>query len=122
MTAESLQKRMTHCLKGGTIGYKADVFNIEQDIVGYKDFRIQCQVIQKLLTFLHASNPLCADINIDFNPLFQLPEDGSIKGEVNVVEEEELRQDAQNISVAAIETNVSPIQATLGSEQGGASG
>eukprot|EP00957_Ditylum_brightwellii_P039336 2975844-Ditylum_brightwellii.AAC.1 len=71
----------TYCLKGDTIGYKGDVPNIEQDI----DFRVQHQAIQQWCTFLHATNPLYADINIDFDLLFQLPEDGSVKGEVNVV-------------------------------------
>eukprot|EP00957_Ditylum_brightwellii_P123590 9422492-Ditylum_brightwellii.AAC.1 len=41
---------------------------------------------------------------------------------INIVEEEELRKNAENISAAARETNVSPIQATLGPEQGRASG
>ena len=39
-----------------------------------------------------------------------------------MIEEEELGQNADNISAAARETNVSPIQAALGPEQGGASG
>ena len=90
--------------------------------VGYKDFRVQCQAIQQWLTFLHAINPLCANINIDFDLLSQLPEDGSVEGEVSVIKEEELGQNADNISAAARETNVSPIQAALGPEQGGASG
>eukprot|EP00957_Ditylum_brightwellii_P073478 5583634-Ditylum_brightwellii.AAC.1 len=68
--------------------------------VGYKDFRVQRQAIQQWLTFLHTNNPLQADINIDFNLLSQLPEDGSVKGEVNVVEEEELGHNAENISAA----------------------
>eukprot|EP00957_Ditylum_brightwellii_P040944 3100302-Ditylum_brightwellii.AAC.1 len=70
------------------------------------------------LNFLHANNPLYADINIDFDLLLQLPEDGSVKGEVNVIKEEELGQNAENIASAARETNVSPIQAALGPEQG----
>eukprot|EP00957_Ditylum_brightwellii_P038575 2916058-Ditylum_brightwellii.AAC.1 len=51
-----------------------------------------------------------------------LPEDGSVEGEVNIIKEEELGQNADNISAAARYTNVSPIQAALGPEQGGASG
>eukprot|EP00957_Ditylum_brightwellii_P039367 2977665-Ditylum_brightwellii.AAC.1 len=47
----------TYHLKGGTIGSKGDVLNIEQDIVGYKDFRVQRQAIHQWLTFLHANNP-----------------------------------------------------------------
>eukprot|EP00957_Ditylum_brightwellii_P161341 12284825-Ditylum_brightwellii.AAC.1 len=39
-----------------------------------------------------------------------------------MIEEEELGQNAENISSAARETNVSPIQVDLGPEQGGASG
>ena len=114
----------TYRLKGGTIGYKGDVLNIEQDIgglvsslpqrinqlpvmivrkqntnvaVGYKDFRVRRQAIQQWLTFLHANNPLYADINIDFDLLSQLPEDGSVESEVNVIEEKELGQNAENI-------------------------
>eukprot|EP00957_Ditylum_brightwellii_P172738 13149728-Ditylum_brightwellii.AAC.1 len=90
----------TYWLKGGTIGHKGDVLNIEQDIDG---------------------NPLYADINIDFDLLSQLPKGSSVEGEVNVVGEEELGQDAQNISTAAREMNVSPIQAIIGPEQGGTS-
>eukprot|EP00957_Ditylum_brightwellii_P034710 2630999-Ditylum_brightwellii.AAC.1 len=138
----------TYCLKGGWIGYKGDALNIEQDIgglvsslsqrinqllimivqkntnvtVGYKDFKVRCQAIQQWLTFFHAKNPLYDDINIDFDLLSQLPEDGSIKGEVNVVEEEELGQNEENISSATIETSVSLIQATLAPEKNRASG
>eukprot|EP00957_Ditylum_brightwellii_P074586 5667556-Ditylum_brightwellii.AAC.1 len=50
------------------------------------------------------------------------PEDNSVNGLVNIVEEEELGQDAEIVLTDARETNVSPIQATLGPEQGGASG
>eukprot|EP00957_Ditylum_brightwellii_P067087 5092089-Ditylum_brightwellii.AAC.1 len=50
-------------------------------------------------------NPLYANINIDFNLLSQLPKDGSVKSEVNVIEEEEFGQNAENISAAARETN-----------------
>eukprot|EP00957_Ditylum_brightwellii_P104846 7991336-Ditylum_brightwellii.AAC.1 len=85
----------TYCLKGGMIGYK----------VGHKDFRVKCQVIQQWLTFLHANNPLYAGINIDFNLLSQLPEDISVEDEVNIVEGEELGQNAENISASARETN-----------------
>eukprot|EP00957_Ditylum_brightwellii_P040238 3044762-Ditylum_brightwellii.AAC.1 len=67
----------TYHLKGGMIGYNGNVLNIEQ--VGYKYFRVQCQAIQQWLTFLHANSPLYADINIDFDLLSQLPEDGSVK-------------------------------------------
>eukprot|EP00957_Ditylum_brightwellii_P193719 14751462-Ditylum_brightwellii.AAC.1 len=90
--------------------------------VGYKDFRIRCQAIQQWLTFLHENNPLYAGINVNFDLLSQLPEDGGVEGEVNIVEEEELGQVAQNISTTAREMHVSPIQAALGPEQGGASG
>eukprot|EP00957_Ditylum_brightwellii_P055003 4169344-Ditylum_brightwellii.AAC.1 len=95
----------TYCLKGGTVGYKGDVINIGQDIVGYNDFRVRCQAIQQWLTFLHANNPLYTNININFNLLSQLPEDNIVEGEVNVVEEEEFGQNAENISAAARETN-----------------
>eukprot|EP00957_Ditylum_brightwellii_P071525 5437921-Ditylum_brightwellii.AAC.1 len=109
----------TYHLKGGTIGYKGDVLNIEQGIVTfeYKDFRVQHQAIQQWPTFLHTNNPLCAAINIDFDLLSQLPEDDSVEGQDNIVEEEELGQNAEHILAAARETNVSPIQATLGPEQ-----
>eukprot|EP00957_Ditylum_brightwellii_P014999 1130618-Ditylum_brightwellii.AAC.1 len=77
----------TYQLKGGMIGYKGDVFNIKQDIVGYKDFRVQRQAIQQWLTFLQANSLLYDDINIDFNLLLQLPEENSVKGQVNIMEE-----------------------------------
>eukprot|EP00957_Ditylum_brightwellii_P027092 2048000-Ditylum_brightwellii.AAC.1 len=111
----------SYCLKGCTLGYKGDVLNIEQDIGGLVSSlpqRIHQFPIMIWLTLLHANNPLCADINIDFDLLSQLLEDGSVEGEVNIVEEEDLGQDAENISAVVRETNVSPIQATLGPEQG----
>eukprot|EP00957_Ditylum_brightwellii_P120233 9173887-Ditylum_brightwellii.AAC.1 len=90
----------TYWFKGGMIGYKGEVLNIEQDIGG----------------------PLNADINIDFNLLSQLPEGNSVKVQVNIVEEKELGQDAQHVLTAVRDTNISPIQATLGPEQGRVSG
>eukprot|EP00957_Ditylum_brightwellii_P017045 1285583-Ditylum_brightwellii.AAC.1 len=51
-----------------------------------------------------------------------LSEDNSVKGQVNIMEEEELGQEAENILTVARETNISLIQANLGPEQGGASG
>eukprot|EP00957_Ditylum_brightwellii_P210511 15365059-Ditylum_brightwellii.AAC.1 len=70
----------TYQLKGGIIGYKGDVFNIEQGIAGYKEFRAQRQAIQQWLTFLQAKNPLYTDISIDVDLLSQLPEDNSVEG------------------------------------------
>eukprot|EP00957_Ditylum_brightwellii_P180399 13742175-Ditylum_brightwellii.AAC.1 len=99
----------TYQLKGGTI-------------VGYKDFRVHHQAIQQWLTFLQANNPLHTDINTDFGFLFKLTEDSSVESQVIVVEEEELGQDAQNISTAARDTNTFLIQATLGPDQGRATG
>eukprot|EP00957_Ditylum_brightwellii_P099606 7587174-Ditylum_brightwellii.AAC.1 len=51
-----------------------------------------------------------------------LPEYGSVKGEVSIIKEEELGQNADNISAAARQTNASPIQDTFGPEQDSASG
>eukprot|EP00957_Ditylum_brightwellii_P210454 15364990-Ditylum_brightwellii.AAC.1 len=85
-------KMKTYQLKGGTIGYKGNNLNTEQDI---------------------ANNPLNTDINIDFGLLSQLPKDNSVKGQVNIAEEEDFSQDAENILAAAREINIPPIQATL---------
>eukprot|EP00957_Ditylum_brightwellii_P172560 13136858-Ditylum_brightwellii.AAC.1 len=96
----------TYCLKGGMIGYKEDVLKIEQDISSW---------IQRLQS-LTSSNIAVAYPSLCKQPT--LPEDGSVEGEANVVEEEELEENAENISAAARETNVSPIRATLGPKQG----
>eukprot|EP00957_Ditylum_brightwellii_P076527 5817077-Ditylum_brightwellii.AAC.1 len=96
-------------LKGGTVDCKVDSLYIEQDIGG-------------VAYLLQANNPLYVDININFDQLSQLPEDNSVEEQVNVVEEEELGQEAQHFLTAAREINVTPIQFTVGPEQGGASG
>eukprot|EP00957_Ditylum_brightwellii_P177384 13511667-Ditylum_brightwellii.AAC.1 len=100
----------TYQFKGCTIGYKGDILKIEQDIGGW---------IQRLQSLM-PSNTTVAYLSSSKQPT--LPEDDSVEGQVNIVEEEELGQDAQNISTAARDTNKPPIQVTLGPEQGGASG
>eukprot|EP00957_Ditylum_brightwellii_P166623 12683316-Ditylum_brightwellii.AAC.1 len=89
----------TYWLRGGAIGHNVDVINIAQDIGGW---------VQRL------QSPTPSNTT--------LPGDNSVKGQVNVVEEEELGQETQNILTAARDTNTSPIQATPEPDQGGPSG
>eukprot|EP00957_Ditylum_brightwellii_P011638 879187-Ditylum_brightwellii.AAC.1 len=77
--------------------------------VGYKDFRVRHQAIQQWITFLQANNSLYTGIDIDFDLLSKLSEDGSVKGQVNAAEEEKLRKETQNILTASRDTNTSPI-------------
>eukprot|EP00957_Ditylum_brightwellii_P131158 10003894-Ditylum_brightwellii.AAC.1 len=72
-------------LKGGTIDCKGSALNIEQDIGGW---------IQRLQSLMPRDTTVPY-----FSPCKQptLPEDSSVKGEVNIVEEEGLGQGAQNI-------------------------
>eukprot|EP00957_Ditylum_brightwellii_P006536 495217-Ditylum_brightwellii.AAC.1 len=126
----------TYWLKGGTIGYKGNVLNIGQDISGLVSSlpqridHILIMIVQKQNKNVTARYKILQSPMLNYTTVAYLssskqptlPEDGSVKGEINAVEEEELGQDAHNISTAAREINVSPIQATLGPEQGGASG
>eukprot|EP00957_Ditylum_brightwellii_P091052 6932289-Ditylum_brightwellii.AAC.1 len=107
----------TYRLEGGTVGYKGNVLNIEQDIKGlvmslparvnqlpiiivrkrnssstpgFKDFRVRCQVIKDWLTFLSQHNPHYSDITIDAQALEELPVDGTIERDTMVINEEEL--------------------------------
>eukprot|EP00957_Ditylum_brightwellii_P200549 15289153-Ditylum_brightwellii.AAC.1 len=128
----------TYWLKGGTVGYKGDVFNIKQDIGGLVLSLLQSInqlliiIVQKLHISMRVDTKTSEFDAMQYNsglPFYKrttlytlLLEDNSVKEQANTVEEEELGQDAENILTAARETNVSSIQASLEREQREASG
>ena len=136
-------------LKGGRMGYKGNVLNIEQDVKktletlplspnqlpviivrmknqqneeGFKDFRVRRNAILQWLYFLKAKNHLYRDLNIDLDAAQNLPVDGDISSQLNVLEEEEIS--TKNSPVVEVEEEVEDEDfcQEAGPEQGGATG
>eukprot|EP00957_Ditylum_brightwellii_P189319 14409802-Ditylum_brightwellii.AAC.1 len=99
----------TYGLKGGMLGYRGDILSIDQDIGG-------CDSGMQRLQSPMSNNTTVSYFSSSKQPT--LPEDNSVKSQVNVVKEEDLGENAENMLTVARETNISSIQATLGLEQG----
>ncbi len=104
-----------HCIEGGGIGYKGQVLNVEQDVDflvdqllllpneipcfivrkpnqvypnGFCDFEVNRKKIIVWLQFLHTNYSHYVHINIDaaIKKAMQLPENGSIAGDIRTRE------------------------------------
>ena len=81
---------------------------------GYKDFRLRQDHIMQWLTFLKANNPHYAHIQIDNEAVDQIPVNGDVTENIQVIYEEELDEEEENEDAVNKKENRP--------EQGGATG